>query len=188
MTGPEVSVIIPTYCEAASIRPLLQSVSSLLGLPGEIIVVDDGSPDGTAAIAREMTGLPCEVRVIDRQGRRDLSKAVVTGLCEGRGRVLVVMDADGSHPPEAITQLTRRIMNNGADLAIGSRYASGAETASDWPPSRRIVSSIATALARPLVSVQDPMSGFFAISSAHLARTAPYPTGRLQDRSGTISS
>src|SRR6266542_1470069 len=121
LSGRVISVVVPTYNEAETI-PLLASRlgAALAGREWELVVVDDGSPDGTAAIAEGLApALP--VRVIRRPGKLGLASAVLDGFTAARGDTLVVMDADLSQPPEVVPRLVDAI-EHGADLAVGSRY------------------------------------------------------------------
>jgi dolichol-phosphate mannosyltransferase len=102
------------------------------------------------------------VRLLVRTADHGLSRAVLDGLRRATGDVLVCMDADLSHPPEAIPAMLAKL-REGADFVIGSRYAEGGSTAHDWGFLRWINSRVATWLARPLTHVRDPMSGFFAL-------------------------
>jgi dolichol-phosphate mannosyltransferase len=126
-----ISVIVPTYNEAGSITLLVERLAtSLAGREWELVVVDDGSPDGTADIAAALA--PARpVRVVRRSGKAGLASAVIAGMKEARGDPLVVMDADLSHPPEVVPRLVDAI-DAGADLAVGSRYVKGGATM-DWP-------------------------------------------------------
>ena len=92
-----------------------------------------------------------------------MSSAVLRGFELAGGALLVVMDADLQHPPELIPLLVQPLLEDRADMVFGSRYAPGGEIAGDWPWHRRLVSRIATLLARPLVPLRDPMSGFFSL-------------------------
>ena len=162
--------MVPTYREAANLPLLIPRVAAALaGLGGtcEIIVVDDDSRDGTEeAIARLAETYP--VRLITRTSLRDLSLAALDGLRAARGERLVVMDADLSHPPEAIPQLLAGLHDH--EMVIGSRYVPGGQT-QNWGGHRRLNSYVATALALPLArGVRDPMAGFFAIRRAVLER------------------
>ena len=111
------------------------------------------------------------MRIVVRTTDRGLSQAVLEGLRGARGEVLVCMDADLSHPPEAIPAMLAKLAE-GADFVIGSRYTEGGSTADDWGFLRWINSRVATWLARPLTHVSDPMSGFFAL------RRATFEAGR----------
>jgi len=156
-----ISVIVPTYNEAGSITPLVERLAvSLAGREWELVVVDDGSPDGTADIAAGLA--PARpVRVVPRSGKAGLASAVIAGMKVARGDPLVVMDADLSHPPEVVPGLVDAI-DAGADLAVGSRYVKGGGTR-DWPMRRRVVSRVACMMGSVLVPVRDATSGFFAI-------------------------
>jgi dolichol-phosphate mannosyltransferase len=97
-----------------------------------------------------------------RTGERGLSTAVLNGLCAAEGEVLVVMDADLSHPPEKVLDLVNAI-KEGADFAVGSRYMRGGSTDDNWGLFRWVNSRAATWLARPISGTTDPMAGFFAM-------------------------
>lgn len=167
----DVSVIVPTYCEAANLPVLIPRIHAALiggGYSGEIIVVDDNSPDDTRAVcARLARNYPARLEV--RLTERGLSSAVLHGMHLASGRVLAVMDADLSHPPEKLPELIAALGDNGAIMALGSRYVSGAAIADRWGLFRRLNSGIATLLARPFTATSDPMSGFFAIRNATFA-------------------
>lgn len=156
-----ISVVVPTYNEAQTI-PVLASrlASALAGREWELIVVDDGSPDGTAGIAERLApSVP--VRVVRRPGKLGLASAVVDGFAAASGDTLVVMDADLSHPPEVVPLLADALAK-GADLAVGSRYVAGGGIV-DWPLRRRIISRVACLVGGALVSVRDATSGFLAL-------------------------
>ena len=161
----DVSVIVPTYREAENLPVLVRAVANALaGLAGgyEIIVVDDDSQDGT----REACALLAQsqpLRLLVRTNERGLASAVVCGMREARGRWLVVMDADLSHPPEAIPSLVAPLATGKADFVIGSRYAPGGSTEEGWGVYRWLNSRVATMLAWPLARMRDPMAGFFAL-------------------------
>jgi dolichol-phosphate mannosyltransferase len=161
---PEVSIVVPTYREAENLEELLVRISAALssaGLPWEVIVVDDDSPDDTSAICGRLAET-YPLRLIVRRNERGLSSAVIHGLEIAQGVALVVMDADLSHPPEQIPALVNSLKTS--KFAIGSRYISGGATEDRWSLARRLLSRSATLLARPLTSVSDPMSGFFSLS------------------------
>ncbi len=155
------SVIVPTYNEAGSLPTLAERLHvALAGRDWELIVIDDGSPDGTADIAAGLAPrIP--VRVVRRAGKAGLASAVVAGFEAARGDVLLVMDADLSHPPEVVPALADAI-GEGADLAVGSRYVKGGGV-QDWPLRRRVVSRVACLMGSILVPVRDSTSGFFAL-------------------------
>lgn len=160
---PSISIIVPTFNEAKNLPLLLERVDRLrngLGLTLELLIMDDNSRDGTDAV---IAARPREwAQLVVRERDPGLSQAVCDGLRRARYSVLVVMDADLSHPPEAIPHLVRAIAE-GYDFALGSRYVDGGSTADDWGFFRWLNSRVATLLARPFTSVSDPMSGFFAL-------------------------
>lgn len=165
--SPLVSVVVPTFREAANIPELVERIEKCLERP-ELIIVDDNSNDGTeqvvAALGREW------VRLLVRRDERGLSSAVIAGCKLAAAPSIVVMDADLSHPPEAIPAMLAA-MKSGHDFVLGSRYVKGGTTDSAWTVFRRINSLVATALAKPLTSLADPMSGFFAMSREHFRAT-----------------
>jgi dolichol-phosphate mannosyltransferase len=167
------TVIVPTFREAANLPELISRLGAIrrTALPDlELVVVDDDSGDGVEQVI-ERLGQPW-VTLHVRRGNRSLSSAVMEGFRRASGESLVVMDADMSHPPERIPDLLAAL-NAGADFALGSRYVAGGSTDVRWGVWRRVNSRLATLLARPLTSVSDPMSGFFALRRATLDQAAP---------------
>ena len=157
-----ISLVIPTYNEAENIPEIIKIVFSVLkksGLDGEIIIVDDDSPDGTWEIAERLKSV-YNIRVLRRLGKRGLSSAVIDGFKITSGDIIGVMDADMSHPPEQIPELLEPILSNKSDFVIGSRYVDGARI-ENWSFGRKVSSRIAVLAVRGLTSVRDPMSGFF---------------------------
>jgi len=161
----DVSIIVPTYCEAENLSVLVQRIDGVLteaDLSGEIIIVDDNSPDETVEVCRALkSAVP--VRLCVRKEERELSTAVIRGMNLAQGRVLVCMDADLSHPPEKLPELIRPLDDSDVEFVIGSRYVSGASTDEEWGFIRWLNSKVATWLARPLTKTNDPMAGFFAL-------------------------
>jgi dolichol-phosphate mannosyltransferase len=155
------SIVVPTYNEAGSVTRLAERLHAALSArEWELVIVDDGSPDGTADVAAALApGIP--VNVVRRGGKAGLASAVVAGFAAARGDVLVVMDADLSHPPETVPALVDAI-ERGAELAVGSRYVKGGGV-EDWPLKRRMVSRAACLMGSLLVPVRDATSGFFAL-------------------------
>lgn len=162
--APSVSVIVPTYREVLSLPPLLERLGEVRagGVDLEVIVVDDDSRDGTDDL---MSRASSWASLITRTEDRGLSSAVLAGLAAARGRHLIVMDADGSHPPEAIPAFIEALQGE-ADFVVGSRYVPGGSTEDGWGVLRWINSKVATWMARPFTSVRDPMSGFLGIDRA----------------------
>ncbi len=165
-----VSVVVPTFREAANIAPLVRRVQAALageGVDWELIFVDDDSRDGSEAIVAELAGDTPVYMEVRRDPPRDLSLSVIHGMRIARYDRLVVMDADLSHPPERIGALLAAL-GGGCDFVVGSRYVAGGEIDARWGPLRRLNSRGATLLALPLVRCSDPMSGFFATDRRRL--------------------
>jgi hypothetical protein len=173
----DVSVIVPTFDERDALRLLAPRLEAALRpYAAEILVVDDASPDGTAAEVRARMGPGSPWRVLERVGKRGLASAVLDGFAESRGDIVVVMDADGSHPPEVLRRLVEPIREGRAEFVLASRHVSGGEDRglNRW---RRGLSWGASVLARPITSVRDPMSGFFAVKRNVLGRARLTPIG-----------
>jgi dolichol-phosphate mannosyltransferase len=173
------SVVIPTYNEHDCIVPLLERLSrALAGLSYEIVFIDDNSGDGTAAQINSLVG-KYPVRVIVRKDKRGLASAVIDGFSYAMQDIIVVMDADLQHPPEVVPALVKAI-ENGADVAVASRYIPGGGN-EGWSKSRQFISNGAILLAHLLLpqsrKVKDPMSGFFAIRRQPVARLKLEPRG-----------
>ncbi|MBL8885070.1 MAG: polyprenol monophosphomannose synthase [Phycisphaerales bacterium] len=164
---PVVSVVVPTFREAANIAELVGRIERAVP-DSEIIIVDDNSNDGTDDVVRGL--VRSRVRLHVRTAERGLSSAVIAGCRLARAPHIVVMDADLSHPPESIPAMLAEL-GSGGDFVIGSRYIAGGSTDSAWTFFRRINSLFATALARPLTKLSDPMSGFFAMRTADFKAT-----------------
>ncbi len=178
LNPPPTSVVVPTFREAEALPELIDRVGRVRAEHGsivELIIVDDDSRDGTEELiaARSEPWL----KLIVRKEDRGLSQAVLAGLRAARGELLVVMDADLSHPPEVVVEMQKAILA-GADFVVGSRYVPGGTTADDWGVLRFLNSKIATLLARPLTKITDPMSGFFALPRHVFERARePSPLG-----------
>ena len=158
-----IDVIVPTFKEAANIPLLIERLATLRRSyphPLQLTIVDDDSRDGTIE-AVESLALPW-VRLIVRTEARGLSASVLERIERTKGELIVVMDADLSHPPEAIPRMLEEL-GSGCDFVVGSRYVEGGVTHDDWGLLRWLNSRFATFLARPFTSIKDPMSGFFAL-------------------------
>ena len=159
----EVSIVVPTFREAANIRPLAERINAALsdsGIVWELLLIDDNSEDGSEAVVAELARrLPVRM-VTRRQLPRDLSLSVVEGIRLCRFDRLVVIDADLSHPPERITDLLAAL-DGDCDMVLGSRYAPGGLIDRTWSRWRLLNSRVATSLALPLVNCSDPMAGIF---------------------------
>jgi dolichol-phosphate mannosyltransferase len=130
----DASIIVPTYCEADNLTELVPRIFQAnqdVGIHCEVLVVDDASPDATENVCSELSKL-YPIALIVRKSERGLSGAVLEGMRRSKGAVLVVIDADLSHPPEKIPQLVSELANGDADFAIGSRYVFGGSTDDKW--------------------------------------------------------
>ncbi len=161
-------VIIPTYNEKENIRDIIAAV---FALPGQfhVLIIDDGSPDGTAAIVKEIqASSPETLHMIERSGKLGLGTAYLTGfrwaLEQGYDYVFE-MDADFSHNPQDLLRLYEACSQKGAQLAIGSRYCNGVSVI-DWPISRIIMSYFASAYVRTVLGIRiyDTTAGFVCYS------------------------
>lgn len=174
----QVSVILPTYNESENMPVLIPKICSVLeeaGIRGEVIVVDDASPDGTAAAAQRFAEtLP--VRVVVRTGERGLATAVMAGFGLSEAQVCVVMDADGSHPAEKLPEMIRPILEGRADLAVGSRHVPEGAIG-QWPLHRRLISRAAAVMTLGLTQMSDPTSGFMAVRRTQLEGLDLNPVG-----------
>ncbi|MFN2476212.1 MAG: polyprenol monophosphomannose synthase [Chthoniobacterales bacterium] len=171
-----ISVIVPTLNEAENVEPLITQILAAAPAVLEIIIVDDSSDDGTPQrVAGLTTKYP--VRLVERAAPTlGLAGAVIAGARAAHGELLVVMDADLSHPPEEILNLAGPIADDRADLVIGSRYVPRGTTPG-WPLYRKAMSRLAAAMAYPITRVHDSMCGFFAIRRSLLLALAPETTG-----------
>jgi dolichol-phosphate mannosyltransferase len=174
------SIVIPTYNEAAGIGKLLEALDETFranSLDGEIVVVDDNSPDGTGAVVEELAKrLP--VRCLHRSGKLGLSSAVIEGWKVARREsvALGAMDADFSHDPSALPKMVAALDSGEYGLAVGSRYVPGGGI-TNWPARRIVTSRVACWLARPLTRVKDVTSGYFLVRREALDGVTLDPIG-----------
>lgn len=166
-TAPSISIIVPTRNEVENIGPLISQIAAAAVPFHEIVFVDADSNDGTLDIISSLAANH-PIRVIDQDpAAPGLAAAITAGAAAARGELLVVMDADLSHPPERINDLLGPLGRGEADLVIGSRYVPGGSTPG-WPVWRRVLSRLGSGLAYPLTGVHDSMCGFFAITRSRL--------------------
>src|SRR5947208_12811001 len=178
LSGPahSVSIIVPTLNEEENIAPLLSQIIACAVPFREILFVDDHSTDATRDMIRAL-GRSQSIRLIEQDGTElGLAGAIMSGARAAQGEILLVMDADLSHPPERIKDLLAPLFAGTADLVVGSRYVKGGSTPG-WPLWRRMVSRAGAALAYPLTGVHDSMCGFFAIARSRLLELAPRTSG-----------
>src|SRR5213075_1026202 len=171
-----VSIIVPTLNEEANIAPLVAQIMASAVPFREIVFVDEGSTDATRDMIYGLAGR-CSLRLIEQDGTElGLAGAIMSGARAAQGEIILVMDADLSHPPERIKDLLAPLFAGTADLVVGSRYIKGGST-QGWPMCRRIVSRAGAALAYPLTGLHDSMCGFFAIGRSRLLELAPETSG-----------
>lgn len=173
------SIVVPTYNEAGGIERLTEALDAVFKanqLDGEIVVVDDNSPDGTGAIIDRLSAR-YPVRCLHRPGKLGLSSGVIEGwkFARNDSEAVGAMDADFSHDPKVVVQMVRAL-ENGYDLAIGSRYVPGGGI-QNWPARRKLTSLVAIALAKPLTRVRDITSGFFLVRRGALEGVELDPIG-----------
>lgn len=180
-TSMKFSIVVPTYNEAAGIERLITTLSAVFkdnGLDGELIVVDDNSPDGTGAIVDRLEGEGYPVRCLHRPGKLGLSSGVIDGWNFARpdSVALGAMDGDFSHDANILPRMVLALQNDGYGLAIGSRYVPGGGIA-NWPKRRIITSRVAVALAQPLTPIKDITSGYFLVKRDALRGVQLDPIG-----------
>ena len=156
-------VIIPTFKEKENIEGIISSISSL-PVKFDILIIDDNSPDGTANIVKQMQPSYPNLFLIERQGKLGLGTAYIAGFrwaLEKDYTFIYEMDADFSHDPNDLIRLYKACSEDGADLAIGSRYISGVNVV-NWPLSRVLMSYIASIYVRLItgMKIMDTTAGF----------------------------
>ncbi|MBV6406104.1 MAG: polyprenol monophosphomannose synthase [Flavobacteriales bacterium] len=161
---PERLVIIPTYDERENIRDILDAVLAL-SPPFHVLVVDDNSPDGTAALVKEHRAKdPERIHLLERSGKQGLGTAYIAGfkwaLAQGYQHVFE-MDADFSHDPNDLPRLHASCAEGGADMSVGSRYVKGGRVR-DWSWDRVLMSTMASMYVRAVLwlGVRDTTAGF----------------------------
>lgn len=158
-------VIIPTYNEKENIEAIITAVMSL-PIEFNVLVIDDGSPDGTADIVKRLMEGPYKGRVfiVERQGKLGLGTAYIAGFkwaIEHKAEYVFEMDADFSHNPQDLMKLYDACANGGADVSIGSRYVSGVNVV-NWPMGRVLMSYFASKYVRFVlgIPINDTTAGF----------------------------
>ena len=177
------SVVAPTFNESKNILALIESLEACLSpileqSAWEVIFVDDNSPDGTAALVREIARTRPHVRCLQRFGRRGLSSAVIEGICSSSAPYVAVIDADMQHDETLLARMLGMIDAEKADLVVGSRYVGGGGFG-DLSPLRRAMSQFATRLSGLVMQfdLTDPMSGFFMVRREAFLAAAPHLSG-----------
>ncbi len=165
MPSPDLTVVVPTFNERENVEALVRRLAAVLeGIAWEVIFVDDDSPDGTAALVRDLARRDRRVRVVQRIGRRGLTTACVEGMLASAAPYLAVIDGDLQHDERILPDLLRAVRDEGYEVAIGSRYVAGGGLG-EWAGERQFASRFATRLSRLVLKaeVKDPMSGYFLI-------------------------
>jgi dolichol-phosphate mannosyltransferase len=156
-------VIIPTYKERENVEAIIKAITAL-PFHFDILIIDDNSPDGTAAIVKDLQKSFHNLNLIERPGKLGLGTAYIAGFrwaLERGYKYVYEMDADFSHDPHDLVRLYEACKENGADLAIGSRYISGVNVV-NWPLSRVLMSYIASIYVRLItgMKIMDTTAGF----------------------------
>ena len=164
MSADKKVIIIPTYNEIENVEKMLRKVMSLED-EFNVLIIDDGSPDGTAQVVKRlMVEFPERIFIIEREGKLGLGTAYITGFnwsLEHGYDYIFEMDCDFSHNPDDLARLYRACSEDGADLAIGSRYCNGISVI-NWPIGRVIMSYFASVYVRKMLGmkVYDCTAGF----------------------------
>jgi len=175
-------VVIPTFNERETIGSLIVALRRWLPPDARLLIVDDGSPDGTGQLVRDLMRTDAGLALIERPGKRGLGTAYQTAfrhvLAEGGDDCLVTMDADFSHDPAAVPSLIDAAVSH--DLVIGSRYTAGG-TITNWHPGRRLLSAGGNHYARLITGtpIRDLTSGFSCMRTDFLGRV---PFGQVRAR------
>jgi len=156
-------VIIPTYKERENIEAIIKAITSL-EVAFDILIIDDNSPDGTADIVKDLQKSSTNLFLVERPGKLGLGTAYIAGFkwaLEKGYKFIYEMDADFSHDPRDLIKLSKACCEDGADLAIGSRYISGVNVV-NWPLSRVLMSYVASIYVRLItgMTIMDTTAGF----------------------------
>ena len=170
-------VIIPTYNEKENIE-LLNKAIAKLPVPFDVLIIDDNSPDGTAAVVKKLMPSFPNVHLIERPGKLGLGTAYRAGFkwsLERGYSFIYEMDADFSHNPEDLVRLFNACDRDGADVAIGSRYISGVNVV-NWPLSRVLMSYFASVYVRMItrMKIMDATAGFICYRKEVIESIRPY--------------
>ena len=173
----KISIIIPTFQESQIIVQTILKIDSFLSkysIDAEIIIVDDNSPDQTSTIAKQAK-TQASLIIISHLGKRSLSNSALQGFTAASTDIIILMDADLSHPLDAIPQMIA-LLENEADIVVGSRYIKGGNS-SEWNIFRRLLSSFARITTYGITTLTDPTSGFVAFKKNILNGCVLKPIG-----------
>jgi dolichol-phosphate mannosyltransferase len=177
LSPARVAVVVPTYNERDRLTDLVSAIFAAYdseAIDGEIVIVDDNSPDGTGALADELARR-YRVTVVHRPGKLGLGTAVIDGFGATAAPIVGVIDADLSHPPALLPRMLAVMQSQSADFVVASRYIPGGGTR-NWGFARLWMSRAACMMARSLTPVRDATSGFFLVRRA-LAREVQISAG-----------
>jgi len=170
------TVVIPTYNEAHNLPKLVEALLALPLPELKLLIVDDGSPDGTGELAEKLaTQHPGRLRVHHRTGKLGLGSAYITGFglaIQDGAEAIGQMDADFSHPPEKLVELTEALAT--CDVAMGSRYIPGGAVDRDWPLWRKGLSAFGNIYARTILGMRlRDVTGGFRLWRRHTLNAMP---------------
>jgi dolichol-phosphate mannosyltransferase len=163
-TPATLAIVVPTYNERGRLADLVREVFAAYAaerIDGELVIVDDNSPDGTGQLADELASRH-RITVLHRAGKLGLGTAVIEGFAAATAPIVGVIDADLSHPPALLPRMLAVMQSASADFVIGSRYIPGGGTR-NWGFARLLMSRAACLMARGLTPIRDATSGFFLI-------------------------
>src|SRR5579872_1959454 len=175
VAGPELSVVAPTFNERSNVARLVEKLdATLAGVAWEVIFVDDNSPDGTAALVKQIAARDARVRCLRRVGRRGLAGAVTEGALASAAPFVAVIDADMQHDETLLPRMLDMLRAGDTDLVVGSRYLDAGGLEHGLSPGRKAASQFANALGKKALKaeVSDPVSGFFMIRREAIDRVA----------------
>jgi dolichol-phosphate mannosyltransferase len=179
--APTLTVVVPCYNERPNVAPLIARLdAALYGIAWEVVYVDDNSPDGTTAEVRRIAQTDPRVRCIRRVGRRGLASAVIEGALSSSARFVAVIDGDLQHDETKLPDMLAALASGQYDLAVGSRYVGGGDSAGLVSRWRHLLSDGGIRLAQLFLPVRltDPMSGFFMLPRPLFETLTPNLTGQ----------
>lgn len=168
-------MVAPTFNERPNVARLVAKLEAALAdARWEVVFVDDDSPDGTAAVVKEIAASDGRVRCLRRVGRRGLAGAVIEGALASAAPFVAVIDADMQHDETLLPRMLGILRGGNVDLVVGSRYLEAAGLEKGLSPVRKLGSQLATALARKALKadISDPVSGFFMLRREVVDRVA----------------
>jgi dolichol-phosphate mannosyltransferase len=178
---PLLTVVVPCYNERPNVGPMIAKLNAaLVGVPWEVIYVDDDSPDGTADEVRSVARHDSRVRCIRRVGRRGLASAVIEGALASSAEYVAVIDGDLQHDETQLPVMLKALASGQYDLAVGSRHVEGGDAAGLANRWRHMISSGGIRLAQAFLPVKltDPMSGYFMLPRELFEQLARNLTGQ----------